>query len=64
MFLSNVGGSQRARFDRLGQLTDLEDSILNLQQAVSLPPTGIQTRQRTLLALVSASKHVSSVSVN
>lgn len=32
-FLSNLGISQRIRFERLGELADLEDSISNLREA-------------------------------
>jgi len=32
----NLGLSQRARFDRLGELTDMEDCILNLQKGSSV----------------------------
>jgi len=37
-FLPRLG--QRTRFDRLGELTDMEDCILNLQKAVQLTDDG------------------------
>ena len=36
MYLSNLGAAQRIRFNRLGDLSDLENAISNLEKAVQL----------------------------
>jgi len=46
MCLSNLGSSQRARFVRLGELTDLEDALFSMRTAVQLRMT--TTRQAWL----------------
>jgi hypothetical protein len=42
--LSNLGLSLRARFDCLGELTDIENSISNLKMAVGLTNDGHPAR--------------------
>jgi len=36
MFVSNLGSGQRTRFERLGDLSDLENAISNYEKAVEL----------------------------
>jgi len=44
-YLSNLGGSQLHRFERIGELTDLDNAMSNQQMAVNLVEDGIQTSQ-------------------
>jgi len=55
-YLSNLGGSQRVRFDRLGRLTDLEHSISNLNKAVQLTDDGHPDKAVYLSSLGSSQK--------
>ena len=47
-YLSNLGNSLQARFERFGSLKDLENAIFNQQKAVDLTPYGNPDKPRHL----------------
>jgi len=62
--LFNLGISQQGRFERLGNMADLEDSIVSLKKAVALTDDGHPNKASHVSSLSNSQQYRSSVPVN